>query len=52
MAALQKRVSQPIATRIQPVEPFYIAEDYHQQFHEKTGSEACPSGTPPLNDAI
>lgn len=28
--------------RIQPAEAFYLAEDYHQQYDEKAGTEACP----------
>jgi peptide-methionine (S)-S-oxide reductase len=52
MTAFQKRLTRPIATRIDPVAPFYAAEEYHQQFHEKTGTEACPSGKAPMTDAI
>jgi peptide-methionine (S)-S-oxide reductase len=31
-----------LATQIQPIGPFYKAEDYHQQYAEKTGSHSCP----------
>ena len=48
MSTWQKRVTKPIATKIGPVAPFFMAEDYHQQYHEKTGSEACPTGQPPF----
>ncbi|RYE87997.1 MAG: peptide-methionine (S)-S-oxide reductase [Myxococcales bacterium] len=52
LAAAQKRLKQPIVTRVAPLAPFHLAEDYHQQYHEKTGSEACPTGKPELNDTI
>lgn len=32
----------PIATLIEPMPPFWKAEDYHQQYDEKTGKESCP----------
>jgi methionine-S-sulfoxide reductase len=38
----QKHRSDRIVTRIQPVGPFYLAEGYHQQYTERTGSHACP----------
>lgn len=31
----------PIATRIEPMGPFYRAEEYHQRYIEKNGSAAC-----------
>ncbi|RYG49698.1 peptide-methionine (S)-S-oxide reductase [bacterium] len=34
--------TQPIVTEILPVPQFWIAEGYHQQYHDKTGSAACP----------
>ena len=41
--ALEKshRYSKPIATQIVPVEKFYLAEDYHQQYLEKRGLATC-----------
>jgi peptide-methionine (S)-S-oxide reductase len=38
----QKKLSRPIVTQIAPAQPFWIAEEYHQQYHEKTGTAACP----------
>lgn len=36
-AALQAsgRFKDPIVTAIEPVQPFYVAEDYHQVFYKK-----------------
>lgn len=35
------RFSKPIVTQIVPAEPFYEAEDYHQQYLEKKGLATC-----------
>jgi peptide-methionine (S)-S-oxide reductase len=37
--ALRKR---PLATLIEPLGRFWMAEDYHQQYDEKTGNRSCP----------
>lgn len=44
MASEQRSLNQPIATQISAIGKFWIAEDYHQQYHEKTGTAACPTG--------
>jgi len=38
----QKQQSQQIVTQVSPLRPFYRAEDYHQQYAERTGSHGCP----------
>ncbi len=40
----QKKYSRPIATSIEPMRVFYKAEDYHQQYSERTGDHSCPIG--------
>ena len=42
MARAQKKQSDKIVTQITPLKPFYRAEDYHQQYAERTGSHGCP----------
>lgn len=39
--AAQQDFSQPIVTEITPAGPFYVAEDYHQKFAERTGRGMC-----------
>jgi peptide-methionine (S)-S-oxide reductase len=38
----QRRLADPITTEIAPAGPFWIAEDYHQQWDEKHGALSCP----------
>jgi peptide-methionine (S)-S-oxide reductase len=37
----QKSWRAPIVTQIEPAQPFYEAEDYHQQYLEKRGRSSC-----------
>jgi peptide-methionine (S)-S-oxide reductase len=39
--SLQERTPRPIATQIVAAEPFWEAEDYHQQYLEKRGLSTC-----------
>jgi peptide-methionine (S)-S-oxide reductase len=39
--ALQEQLDRPIATQILAAEPFWEAEDYHQQYLEKRGLSTC-----------
>jgi peptide-methionine (S)-S-oxide reductase len=41
--AEQTRRPRKVVTEITAIPAFYKAEDYHQQYHEKTGTEACPT---------
>jgi peptide-methionine (S)-S-oxide reductase len=34
--------SEKVVTLIEPMTKFWIAEDYHQQYDEKTGTHSCP----------
>jgi peptide-methionine (S)-S-oxide reductase len=40
--AQEKAAGERFATQIKPIGPFYRAEDYHQQYAERTGSHGCP----------
>lgn len=44
--AAQKTFDQPITTEIRPMGAFYKAEDYHQQYAERTGHHGCPIRLP------
>ena len=39
----QRSLAEPITTEIAPAGPFWIAEDYHQQWDEKHGARSCPN---------
>ncbi|HEY4103876.1 MAG TPA: peptide-methionine (S)-S-oxide reductase MsrA [Polyangiaceae bacterium] len=38
----QKKQTDKIVTEIAPLKTFYKAEDYHQQYAERTGTHGCP----------
>jgi peptide-methionine (S)-S-oxide reductase len=42
MAAEQAQYKSKITTEIEAARPFWKAEDYHQQYDEKTGRHSCP----------
>jgi len=42
LAAEQKHLPRPITTEIRAIGRFYKAEEYHQQYDEKSGVESCP----------
>ncbi len=39
----QKRLADPITTEIAAAGPFWVAEEYHQQWDEKHGARSCPA---------
>ena len=39
----QRRLSEPVTTEIVPAGPFWVAEDYHQQWDEKHDALSCPT---------
>ncbi len=41
-AQAQKHLADPITTEIAPASPFWMAEEYHQQWDEKHGALSCP----------
>jgi peptide-methionine (S)-S-oxide reductase len=41
--AEQARLAERITTELAPAGPFWIAEDYHQQWDEKHGYRSCPA---------
>jgi methionine-S-sulfoxide reductase len=45
---VQKEHKKPIVTQIEQAGPFYQAEDYHQNFTEKTGRGMCHIAYAPL----
>jgi peptide-methionine (S)-S-oxide reductase len=41
-AAATKRIGKPVTTEISRLGQFWKAEEYHQQYDEKTGTHSCP----------
>jgi peptide-methionine (S)-S-oxide reductase len=39
----QGRLGKPVTTEIARLGPFWKAEEYHQQYDEKTGTHSCPT---------
>jgi peptide-methionine (S)-S-oxide reductase len=45
----EAKTKRRIVTQVKPIAPFWRAEDYHQQYAERTGSHGCPTGKiPPI----
>lgn len=44
IADAQREHADKVVTKVEPIGPFWIAEDYHQQYSEKTGHHGCPVG--------
>jgi peptide-methionine (S)-S-oxide reductase len=42
LAEQQTHTKRKITTEIEPIGPFWKAEDYHQQYDERTGRKSCP----------
>jgi peptide-methionine (S)-S-oxide reductase len=42
LAKEQAKLSDRIVTQVSPIGPFYRAEQYHQQYAERTGTHGCP----------
>jgi len=40
-ARVQERIGRPVATTVEDAPPFWEAEDYHQQYLEKSGLASC-----------
>ncbi len=45
--AFSRKLSRRITTKVEILPRFWLAEGYHQQYHEKTGTANCPFPKPP-----
>ncbi|HEU4409085.1 MAG TPA: peptide-methionine (S)-S-oxide reductase MsrA [Polyangiaceae bacterium] len=43
LAAEEKALGEKVVTLVSPAGPFWKAEEYHQQYDEKTGTHSCPT---------
>ena len=41
IARTEKRLGKHVTTAVSTIGPFYVAEDYHQQWDEKAGKKSC-----------
>ncbi len=46
IAKEQARLGKPVVTQVTPIPAFYKAEEYHQQYDEKSGTHSCAIGLP------
>lgn len=46
IAREQQKLGKPVVTAVSPIGPFWKAEEYHQQYDEKTGTHSCPLHLP------
>ncbi len=46
IAKEQARLGKPVVTQVSPTPAFYKAEEYHQQYDEKSGTHSCAIGLP------
>lgn len=42
VSAQERERGEKVATRVDPIGAFWKAEEYHQQYDEKTGTHSCP----------
>jgi peptide-methionine (S)-S-oxide reductase len=47
IAREQARLGKPVVTEVSTIPAFYKAEEYHQQYDEKSGTHSCAVGLPP-----